>query len=264
MNEKKLKDFLVNGFHSPENEKVEEVAEQIQDEPLVIDAVVCEVPETEPVREEPTQSQDMDAVSCAIRNVEDELLKIRYILEDIRDEDVKVDLPDMTKYLTTREQLKAVTEVVDNRNAETSNKTLIRAMEQISVMREDFFKLCQGMREKIGTMTAEDVLSSFEAYSVDMENILLDGGVYIGKFPYDRLNTLHQRIIGVIPTDDEEKNGMIAERLTDGYKIGNKVLLKEKVTIYRFTEGAPKAETASETDSTTEEIRTADTQEEEE
>ena len=58
--------------------------------------------------------------------------------------------------------------------------------------------------------------------------------------------------------------GMIAERLTDGYKIGNKVLLKEKVTIYRFTEGAPKAETASETDSTTEEIRTADTQEEEE
>ena len=47
-------------------------------------------------------------------------------------------------------------------------------------------------------------------------------------------------------------------------KIGNKVLLKEKVTIYRFTEGAPKAETASETDSTTEEIRTADTQEEEE
>ena len=137
MNEKKLKDFLVNGFHSPENEKVEEVAEQVQDEPLVIDAVVREVPETEPVREEPTQSQDMDAVSCAIRNVEDELLKIRYILEDIRDEDVKVDLPDMTKYLTTREQLKAVTEVVDNRNAETSNKTLIRAMEQISVMRED-------------------------------------------------------------------------------------------------------------------------------
>ena len=31
MNEKKLKDFLVNGFHSPENEKVEEVAEQVQD-----------------------------------------------------------------------------------------------------------------------------------------------------------------------------------------------------------------------------------------
>ena len=97
--------------------------------------------------------------------------------------------------------------------------------------------------------SAEDVLSSFEAYSVDMENILSDGGVYIGPFPYDRLNTLHQRIIGVVPTDDEEKNGMIAERISDGYKIGNKVLLKEKVTIYRFTETTKADETTSETTS---------------
>ena len=53
----------------------------------------------------------------------------------------------------------------------------------------------------------------------------------------------------MVTTDDEEKNGMIAERLSDGYKIGNKVLLKEKVTIYRFTETAKADETTSETTS---------------
>ena len=77
-----------------------------------------------------------------------------------------------------------------------------------------------------------------------MENILTDAGVYIGKFEFDRLNTLHQRIVGVVPTDDKEKDGTIAERLSNGYKLGDKVLVKERVDVYKFDPsiGAPDAE----------------------
>ena len=150
----------------------------------------------------------------------------------------------MSKYMTTREQAKAINATVAKLESSSSNKALTRAMEQISTMREDFFKLCEGMRAKIGEMDAETVLSSFEAYEVDMENILTDAGVYIGKFEFDRLNTLHQRIVGVVPTDDKEKDGTIAERLSNGYKLGDKVLVKERVDVYKFDPsiGAPDAE----------------------
>ncbi len=243
MNENKLKNFLVNGFQALDDRRdTEEASVEI------IDATVEEIPAApEPVPEEPRTGDD--DVRSLLGGIEDELLKMRYILEDLRDaEPVAPEMPDMGGYLTSREQLKTIVAAVERRDAEVSNKSLIRAMEQISVMREDFFKLCTGMRERIDTLSAEDVLSSFEAYSVDMENILIDGGVFIGQFPYDRLNTLHQRIIGVVPTDDEEKNGMVAERLSDGYKIGNKVLLKEKVKIYKFTDTAEATETPSKTD----------------
>ena len=44
----------------------------------------------------------------------------------------------------------------------------------------------------------------------------------------------------MIPTNDQSKNGLIAERLSDGYKLGDRVLLKEKVSVYKYTEEALK------------------------
>lgn len=146
---------------------------------------------------------------------------------------------DMSDYITSREQVKTLQAAIDRQNIEITNKALVSAMEQIAIMREDFFKLCAGMEKKIDTMSAKDVLASFKAYEVDMENILHDGGVEIGHFPYDSLNTIHQRIVEVVLTDDQSKNGLIAERLSDGYKLGDRVLLKEKVTVYKYTENMP-------------------------
>lgn len=254
MNEKKIVNFLVNGFQVREDRDEETMMEEPVEGPEA-DAAVEEETYGEEYIEEPVEpaAMDMTGLEDELRAVKDELLKMRYILEDLRDVDPHEpaapapELPNMSAYLTTRDQMKAVTAAVERREADASNKAMVKSMEQIAIMREDFFKLCQGMRARIDTMSAESVLSSFEAYSVDMENILRDGGVFIGAFDYDKLNTLHQRIIGVIPTDDEEKNGMIAERLSDGYKIGNRVLLKEKVKIYKFTEAAKASETDSET-----------------
>ena len=250
MNDNKIKKFLIDGFHTPEKDAEE------ADQPEETGEVEMD-PEPEPteteetsLEEETEEEEPVEAGPDPMESLRGELDEIKSMLQDIRENQPKVELPDMSAYLTDRERMKNLTHAIEKRDASTANKNLIRAMEQISVMREDFFKLCQGMRSRIDKMSAADVLSSFEAYEVDMENILIDGGVVIGPFPYEKLNTLHQRIVDVIPTDDPEKNSTIAERLSDGYKIGDKVLLKEKVKIYKFTE-AEKAAKPSEADEET-------------
>ena len=247
MDENKLKNFLINGFQPKEEredpdegsgeERIDEVTDDTED---------YEVEDRSP-RELPEDDFD---IRTSMKDLETELIRIRYLVEDLRDSEPA--MPDMSQYMTTREQFKSVTAAVSKRDAEAGYKALVNAMEAVSVMREDFFKLCQGMRERIDEMSAETVLSSFEAYSVDMENILTDGGVFIGAFPYDRLNTLHHRIVGVVPTGEADKDGMIAERLSDGYKIGDKVLLKEKVKVFKYdAKLAASEETSSETPSET-------------
>ncbi|MCL1979426.1 MAG: nucleotide exchange factor GrpE [Methanomassiliicoccaceae archaeon] len=143
---------------------------------------------------------------------------------------------DLERYTTSKEQLKEYSTVINKRDSELANRKFIGMLEQLSAMREDFFKLCKGMNAKLDSFSPKDILSSFEAYGVDMENILVDCGVQIGRSKYERLNTIHQRIVDVIPTDDESMNGMIAERVSDGYVYQGRVLQKEKVKIYKYSE----------------------------
>lgn len=199
------------------------------------------------------QAREIEASAPVVRNNDDlkemisslksQIEELRASVDSIRS--TPAEMPDMSAFVTTREQVKSLTNAIDRQNVEITNKQLVNAMGQISAMREDFFKLCSGMENKIDTMSAKEVLDSFRAYEVDMENILTDGGVFIGHFPYETLNTIHQRIVDVVPTDDPEKNGKIAERLSDGYKLGDRVLFKEKVSVWKYVESLAQ-ETSSE------------------
>lgn len=199
------------------------------------------------------QAREIEASAPVVRNNDDlkdmisslksQIEELRASVDSIRS--IPAEMPDMSAFVTTREQVKSLTNAIDRQNVEITNKQLVNAMGQISAMREDFFKLCSGMENKIDTMSAKEVLDSFRAYEVDMENILTDGGVFIGHFPYETLNTIHQRIVDVVPTDDPEKNGKIAERLSDGYKLGDRVLFKEKVSVWKYVESLAQ-ETSSE------------------
>lgn len=148
---------------------------------------------------------------------------------------------DGERFMTSKEQFSVYRKILSRHEGELSNKKFMTMMEQICTMREDFFKLCGQMEENIDSFTATDVLESFKAYQVDMENILLDAGVDIG--PYDdgsgKLNTIHQRIVGVVPTDDPDKNMKVAERLAEGYEYQGRVLLKERVNVFKTTGKTP-------------------------
>lgn len=259
----RLKNFLVNGFQGLEANQepemgdamedapgeeagAEQTAETIEDraaEEPVQEDLPDEAPRGFPGREAPSRREDRDAET--LKGIEKELITIRYMLEDLADRPAP-EPPDMSAYVTTREQAKTMNATVAKLDSSSSNKTLVHAMEQIALMREDFFRLCRGMERRIGELDAGTVLASFKAYEVDMENILADAGVYIGSFDYERLNTLHQRIVGVVPTGEKEKDGTIAERQSDGYKLGDKVLLKEKVAVFKYAPSEP-PEAAEET-----------------
>ena len=266
-NSRKLKNFLTNGFQGrdqPEEEILEEEEEFVEEET----EEPIEETEEESFVEEEIIPQSNEELAETVSELRAQIEELQAVIAQLREDPP---FPDMSSFVTTREQIKSLTNAIDRQNIEITNKTLTKSMEQIAAMREDFFKLCSGMRDKIDVMSAKDVLSSFEAYEVDMENILTDGGVFIGHFPFDSLNTIHQRIVDVVPTDDPNMNGKIAERLSDGYKLGNKVLFKEKVTVYKYIEDAGETdsgeaeaeptETVSETTSKKE--QTENTEEEE-
>jgi len=208
--------------------------EPIEEEPIIEDIMVSgEIQIEKPITPSdvpvytPKNSEDVDSLKS-------EISELKTIIETMEAK--------MNGCITSKEQFKEYFEIINNKNSEMGNRKLMGMLEQLSTMREDFFKLCSGMNEKIDIFSAKDVLNSFEAYGVDMENILTDCGVFIGPFKYDKLNTLHQRIVDVIPTDDESKNGMIAERKSDGYEYNGRVLFKERVNIYKFSEKTVKNE----------------------
>lgn len=183
------------------------------------------------------QSAKLEELTNGMNETLDELSSevttVKYMLGELITR-TQQQMPDLTKFMTTHDQLKSVNSAIEKVSIPSSNKALVRAMEQVSTMREDFFKLIKDMKPRVAEMDPEVVLSSFEAYVVDMENILTDAHVYIGKFDFDRINTLHQRIVGVVPTDDKEKDGTVAESLSDGYKLGDKVLVKERVSVFKY------------------------------
>ena len=239
----KLKNFLVTGsveekaeegaaattpqYDPAVQEDLPEYVERPEKEEVVIEDIII----GEAVIPEPKYERDPfqgPAWAEGRRGLEDEVAELREMVSGL--------ISELGKYTTSKEQLKEYSSILSKRDSELADKKFMRMLEQLSAMREDFFKLCSGINAKLDSFSPKDVLGSFEAYGVDMENILVDCGVQIGPSKFEKLNTIHQRIVDVIPTGDESMNGMIAERVSDGYVYQGRVLQKEKVKIYKFSE----------------------------
>ncbi|AGI47731.1 hypothetical protein TALC_00734 [Thermoplasmatales archaeon BRNA1] len=148
-----------------------------------------------------------------------------------------------TQYMTSREQFESYQKVINRRDGEFAEKQFMHLLEQLCLLREDFLKLCSGMQTKIDTFSASDVLASFRAYGVDIENMLTDAGVKFGTFgnPGSQVDTNNQRIVSVVPTSDPSRNGVVAQRLSSGYQYQGRTIVKEKVTVYRTASAQEKA-----------------------
>ncbi len=153
-------------------------------------------------------------------------------------------VPSGQEFVTSREQFNAYRKLINNREGELADKKLLNLLTQLCIMREDFIKLCTDMGKRTGKFTAKEVLESFKAYEVDLENMLLDAGVTIGTYggEGDRLDSLHQRIVSVVPTDDASKNGVISKRISEGYEYNGRVLVKEKVNVFKKIGGSDAGE----------------------
>ncbi len=141
----------------------------------------------------------------------------------------------------SRDTLDNFKKQISARDAELANKKFSNLMEKMCLMREDYAALCRNMRRDLATFSPAEVLGSFEAYLIDMENMLYDAGISIGPYGKDgdQVDVAHQRIVGVVTTSDPSKNGTVAARLTDGYEYNGRALVKEKVNVYKVAEQAP-------------------------
>ncbi len=142
----------------------------------------------------------------------------------------------------SRDALDNFKKQISARDAELGNKKFSNLMERMCLMREDYRTLCKNMRKDLASFSAADVLTSFEAYLIDMENMLYDAGIAIGPYGKDgdQVDVAHQRIVGVTSTDDPAKNGTVAARLSEGYEYNGRALVKEKVNVYKVADKAPK------------------------
>ncbi|MCQ2078812.1 MAG: hypothetical protein MJZ38_01970 [archaeon] len=149
--------------------------------------------------------------------------------------------PKLEDFITTKEVFNVYLKQLSRRDGELGNKKLMTIMEKLCLIREDYAKLCNDMGRNIASLTAKDILSSFEAYLVDLENMISDAGISVGPYGKDgdQVDVMHQRIVGVVPTTDPSKNGTVAERLSSGYEYDGRALLKEKVNVYKVAEPAP-------------------------
>ena len=199
-----------------------------------------------------------DVVATTVIDIRDELTKLsdEFIILSNRLDDIQgpVDIEESvsTPQPAEAEQIQAgdlSRDALDNfkkqisaRDAELSNKKFSNLMERMCLMREDYATLTRNIRKDVNSFTAAEVLSSFEAYLIDMENMLYDAGIVIGPYGKDgdQVDVAHQRIVGIVNTTDPSKNGTVATRLTDGYEYNGRALVKEKVNVYKVAEPAPK------------------------
>ena len=148
---------------------------------------------------------------------------------------------DLGQYVTTREMFDKYARQMDRRDGELANKKFMHLMEKLSLMREDYAKLCRNLSENAALYSGKEVLSSFEAYLVDIENMLTDAGVTIGHHGNigDPVDVQHQRIMGVVATDDPSKNGTVAQKLSEEYAYDGRAIVKEKVNVYKTAAQTP-------------------------
>ncbi len=138
-------------------------------------------------------------------------------------------------YVTSREQFEAYSKLVSRREGELADSKFMLLLYNMCQMREDIKEMLANMERNKDNLSIDDILDSFETYEIDLENMLTDAGVVIGPYgkDEDRVDTVHQRISGTVPTDDPELSGKVAERLSDGYEYSGRAVVKERVTVYK-------------------------------
>lgn len=90
--------------------------------------------------------------------------------------------------------------------------------------------------------TTERLLDFIGQISSDLEDLFTFQGIFPYTCPGNQYDSVRQRIIRKIPTEDPEKNRLVAESLRPGYEWEGKVIRPEMVAVYIFND-QPNGET---------------------
>ena len=82
---------------------------------------------------------------------------------------------------------------------------------------------------------ATKLLSILEIYESDIEDILDKYGVNVFSCEEQEFNPKRQKIVRVIETSDASQNHLIAERVSKGFEMGDKLIKPERVNVYKYS-----------------------------
>lgn len=162
------------------------------------------------------EKQSDTGIDKEMKMMREELVKMRYILEDVRDG--KISAPDEIKTIMAKSP---------------EDPSVTDILSKIAMIREDILRLLYGMNDG-RNISKPNIIASLEAYSIDLENLLLDYGVSISPHISEDFDVKCQQISSVVKTDDPSLQGKVAESIGDYYVRNGVVICKTNVKVYKY------------------------------
>lgn len=179
-----------------------------------------------------------------------------YEKEDIKDEindEKRADNIDLSGIVDKLEELKELfkkriqydeykNKLFDNVHEELTKYKNGMMEKLVDTMSMDIIRMIDGIAKTISLYEGKEpneenykkLLNQVRGISEDLQDVLYRQNIEVYNVSSYEVDTRKQKIVKVIPTDDESLDKKIAEVVADGYEKEGRVLRPERVTVYKF------------------------------
>ncbi len=193
----------------------------------------AEEPETEAPAEDAEQNKEIQEV-CDIDGIKKDVEALDGKIDALAD-DIRNLGSILSDRMMSRDVLAQFDKTMKGELSDVKNSSVRSLLVKIANVRENAASLADKMRSEKETVTADDAIDAIENIGDMLEEILLINGAVrfrdeVGT-PYEY--PTHNKA-KLVDTDDPALNKTIAEAVSSGYVLNDKILLPEKVNVYRY------------------------------
>ena len=186
-----------------------------------------------PINRTVTASGNGQGQEHDFRMLRDEMVKMRYILEEIRDDRVRPRTEEHHGCIS-EEQFEELKSIVHTRPQEDLEERMDELLATMAKIRNDILKLTLTIRRDMNNMTKANLIESIEGYAIDIANVLSDNGVTMSRMVDEEYNPTIHVISSVVETNDPSLQGKVAESTGDYYEKDGRIILRNGVKVYRY------------------------------
>lgn len=183
------------------------------------------------VKNNNTVQHNTDVCEHELKQIRDEMVKTRYILEDIREGRTKAHIDDNSITLEQYNELKAL---ISADRYEMYERKIDMLLIHLAQLRDDILTLSHNVSIRMNNITKKEILDSLECYGIDIMNILSDFGVNMCNEENIMFDPTRHNIIATVDTDDPALHGRIVEVIGDSYIRDERYISKMQVKVYRY------------------------------
>lgn len=103
------------------------------------------------------------------------------------------------------------------------------------MVREDLSKIVRHYTGDETDLSKENMLSLLEGFAQDLGDVMEKYDMEVYSVDSDKFTPIRQRAVKVIKTSDPDLDKTIAERLSSGYSLKDRVVSPEKVIVYAYS-----------------------------